>query len=95
MIGKFVIVRTYSAGVHYGTLKERTGTELVLTNARRVHYWEGAASLSQMAIDGIKKPEPSRVSVVVPEILVTEAIEVIPCTPEATENLTNQPIWAV
>ena len=57
MIGKHVIVRTYSAGVHAGILKSRDGKEAVLTDARRIWYWDGAATLSQLAIDGTARDE--------------------------------------
>lgn len=97
MIGKFVIIRTHSAGVHFGILTEMSadGKLVKLTESRRVHYWDGAASLSQMAIDGIKNANKSRVSVALPEILLTESIEIIPCSENAIENLKNQPIWGV
>ena len=49
---KYVIVRTYSAGVFAGNLKSRDGKEVTLTNARRLWYWSGAASLSQLAVAG-------------------------------------------
>lgn len=53
---KYVIVRTYSAGVFAGELESRTGQEVVLRNARRIWYWSGAASLSQLAMEGTKDP---------------------------------------
>ena len=52
MIGKYVIVRTYSAGVFYGLLQSREGKEAVIKNARRIWRWAGAASLSQLAQSG-------------------------------------------
>lgn len=87
MISKKVIVRTYSAGVHFGTLKSRDGKEVVLTDARRIWYWEGAFTLSAIAENGVKKT--SKLSVPVPEILLTEAIEIIPCSEAAAENLSE------
>ena len=72
-----VIVRTYSAGVHIGTLKERNGKEVTLTTARRLWSWAGAFTLSAVATKGVDRAN-SRISVAVPEILLTEAIEVIP-----------------
>jgi len=81
MIGKQVIVRTYSAGVHYGTLSGQNGKEVLLTKARRIWYWEGAFTLSAVATKGISKN--SKLSVFVDEILLLEAIEKIPCTKEA------------
>ena len=90
---KFVIVRTYSAGVHFGTLASRKGKEVVLKNARRAWYWKGAASLSQMAASGVNCPNDCKFSVPVSEILLTEAIEVIACSPAAKKNLTGVPEW--
>ena len=89
MIGKQVIVRTYSAGVHFGTLKSRDGKEVVLTDARRIWYWEGAFTLSAVANSGVKKT--SKLSVTVDEILLTEAIEIIACTEAAAANLAALP----
>lgn len=85
MIGKNVIVRTYSAGVHFGTLASRDGKEAVLNDARRIWYWEGAFTLSAIALNGLGGN--SKLSVAVPEILLTEAIEIIPCTNEAAAIL--------
>ena len=94
MIGKLVIVRTYSAGVHYGTLVARDGKEVILTDARRIWRWDGAASLSELAVRGTAKPEGCKIPPAVPEILLTEAIEVISITPEAASSLTAVPEWS-
>lgn len=85
MIGKFVICRTYSAGVHTGHLQEIHGTSGVLTEARRLWKWTDAFTLNEVANDGCG--ENSRISDPVEEILLTEIIEVIPCTEKATANL--------
>lgn len=87
MIGKQVIVRTYSAGVHFGTLKSREGREVVLADARRLWYWEGAFTLSAVATEGVKKT--SKLSVAVPEILLTEAVEIILCSQAVAKNLSE------
>lgn len=93
MTGNLVMVRTYSAGVHFGTLKERKGKEIVLTNAHRVHFWTNACSLSQLSQEGSKnKNSENRISMAVPEILLTEAIEVIPM-PEETFNAMTSHVW--
>lgn len=93
MIGKDVLVRTYSAGVHVGTLKSRDGNEVVLTNARRLWFWDGAATLSQLAIDGTSKPTKCKFPAAVPEILLTEAIEIIPITDKARESIAGVKVW--
>ena len=85
MIGKNVVVRTYSAGVHFGMLESREGKECVLRNARRIWYWEGAFTLSAIADKGVAKS--SKLSVTVETILLTEAIEIIACTEAAAANL--------
>jgi hypothetical protein len=89
MIGKQVVVRTYSAGVHFGTLVAREGKEVVLSDARRLWYWDGAFTLSAVSTAGIGPR--SKLSVSVPEILLTEAIEIIPTSPEASEILRTMP----
>ena len=85
MIGEFVLVRTYSAGVHCGTLAECAGTSVLLHDARRIWSWSGAFSLNEMSLRGCGSD--SRISDSVERILLTQAIEVIPCTPKAIENL--------
>jgi len=80
---KFVLIRTYSAGVHVGYLKSRNGKESVLVNAIRIHYWDGASSLSQLAMEGVSEPENCRFAMPVNEITLTETIAVIPCTEKA------------
>ena len=93
LIGKFVIVRTYSAGVHAGVLKSIDGKLVQLTDARRIWYWDGAATLSQLAIDGTKKPKTCKFPAPVGEIVLTEAIEIIPCTEKAEVSIKGVPVW--
>jgi hypothetical protein len=87
MIGHFVVVRTYSAGVHMGILKECTDTAVTLTTARRLWRWSEAFSLHEVSQNGVG--EDSRISMAIPIILLTQAIEVIPCSPKAIENLSR------
>jgi hypothetical protein len=93
MKGKYCIVRTYSAGVFAGTVKSIKGKHAVLTDARRLWYWSGAASLSQMAVDGTKDPKNCKFPVAVPEVLLTEVIEVIPATEKARASISGVPVW--
>ena len=90
--GREVIVRTWSAGVHFGTLVRQEGTEVVLHNARRLWRWEGAFTLSAVAVNGVGSA--SKLAATVPQILVTEAIEIIPCTEEAAAILRALPTHA-
>ena len=89
----FVIVRTYSAGVHVGRLSRRDGKEVVLTEARRIWRWRGANTLNELAIRGASMDEHTRISEAFPgEVILTEAIEVIEVGEEAVVNLTT-PRW--
>ena len=85
MIGKFVVIRTINAGVHFGTLEEILDNDykvVRLSNARRLWQWSGALSLSEVAMKGIKI-DVSKISVPVDEIILTQAIEIIPCSKQS------------
>jgi hypothetical protein len=90
---EYCIVRTYSAGVFAGYVKERNGKEVTLVNARRLWMWEGAASLSQMAMEGTSKPTKCKFPCETALHYVTEAVEVIPCTAKAQASIASVPIW--
>jgi hypothetical protein len=90
----YKIVRTYSAGVFAGNLVSRNGKEVVVENARRLWYWAGAASLSQLAVSGTSKPKDCKFPVEVPRIELTEAIEILDVTPEAEASIKAVPVWA-
>jgi hypothetical protein len=91
-IGRKVMVRTYSAGVHFGTLVSKNGQNAVLENAHRVHYWAKACSLSQLAMEGDKDIKNSRISMAVNEIELDRVIEVIPMSDNVFSQLTSN-IW--
>lgn len=88
-----VIVAAGIGGIHVGFLKSKTGTEVELVNARRIQYWNGAASISEMAIRGVSKPADCRFSAAVPSITITQAAEIIPVSTKAQSNLFGVPVW--
>jgi len=93
---KYVIVRSYSMGVFAGTLSdESTETKKILTDARRIWYWSGAASLSQLAVDGTSKPGECKFPVEVPRVELTspQGFEVLDVTEKARESIKSVPIW--
>ena len=93
MEGLYCIVRTYSAGVFAGIVKSRNGKEVLMENARRLWYWSGAASLSQLALEGTKNPAGCKFPAAVPSVLLTEAIEIIPASAEAVKSIEGVPVW--
>jgi hypothetical protein len=90
---KYVICRTYSAGVFAGYLKSRTGQEVTLLNARRLWYWDGAASLSQAAEEGFSKPQNCKFPQEVSEVLLLNAVEIIPTTLKAQKSIKGVSVW--
>ena len=83
-VGEYVLIRTYSAGVHFGLLKARSGKEALLDEARRIWSWEGAFTLSKVAADGVGG---GKLSVAIDGFLVTEVIEIIRLSDSAKANL--------
>ena len=85
MIGAYVVVRTYSAGVHTGVLASKKGKLVTLIDSRRIWSWTEANTCSEIANHGVGST--SKVAEVIQEIDLTEAIEVIRCTAKAEANL--------
>ena len=90
---QYYIVRADRAGVFAGNIKERNGSEVTMTDVRRLWYWDGAASLSQMAVEGVKAPENCKFTVVVPEMTILGVIEIIQCTTIAEESIKKVSEW--
>ena len=92
-IGKKVIIRGSRSGVEFGTLVAKNGSEVTLENARRIWYWSGAASLSQLAMDGTLNPTGCKFTVTVDSITILDAIEIIPCTDKAIKSIEEVSVW--
>lgn len=93
LIGLTCMVRTYSAGVFLGEVASKDGKEVHLKNARRMWYWDGAASLSQLATEGTSAPKNCKFPAPVPDVLLTEAIEIIPASEAAIASIAAVPVW--
>ncbi len=92
--GKYVIVRTTSAGVFAGYLESKHGQEVELRDARRIWYWAGAASLSQLAEEGTSKPAECKFPCEVKRVLLTEAIEILDVSEKARQSIAAVPVWS-
>lgn len=84
MIGRHCVVRTYSDGVHLGTVDRVDGMEVLLKNSRRLWQWKGAFTLSEVATNGVA--EESRIAVEVPEQYLTQVISFTPSTEKARKT---------
>lgn len=90
-----VIVRSDRAGVFYGEIVSRTGSEVEMKNCRRLWYWNGAASLSQLATEGVKHPKDCKFTVTVEQATILGVIEIIPCTKEAVKSIDSVEVWKI
>lgn len=90
---KIVLVRTYSAGVFVGEIESREGSEIVLKNARRIWYWSGAASLSQLAMEGTSDPANCKFPCTVDRITLLNVIEIIEMNDKSYNSIMNVPVW--
>ena len=90
---QLVIVRADRAGVFFGEIKERRGSEVDMTNVRRLWYWDGAASLSQLAVDGTSNPNECKFTCVVPEMTILGVIEITPCSDKAVKSINSVNTW--
>lgn len=94
-IGKKVVVRTKNAGVFFGTLSAIDGEEALIESCRRLWYWSGAASLSQLAEEGVKDPRNCKFTVTVPTIGVRGVIEIIPASAQPVKCIENVSEWKI
>lgn len=94
---KNVIVRTTSAGVFFAEeiKREQFSTEAELIKCRCLWYWEGAASLLQLAAEGVTKPKDCKFTMSVERLTVLGIIEVIPCTQKAIDSINSVREWKV
>lgn len=92
-IGHYCIVRSARAGVFAGTVASRNGQEVCMTNARRIWYWDGAASLSQLAISGASRPENCKFPAAVPNVMLMEVVEILPTTASAEKFIKGVEEW--
>jgi len=92
-VSEYKIVRTYSAGVFAGYIESRNGREVVMTKARRLWSWAGAASLSQLATDGTSNPTGCKFPCEVDRVELLEVIEILDVTQKAKKSISEVAIW--
>ena len=92
-IGKEVIIRCKDAGVFFGTLVSKNNDEVTLKNARKLFYWEGAAAVEQIAVDGVKFPDSCKFTIWVESIELFGVCQIIACTKTASEKIKDVKEW--
>lgn len=91
--GKYCVVRGDMSGVFAGNVESRNGQEVIIKNVRRLWYWDGACSISQLAKDGTAKPDRCKFTVTVDEIELLDVIEIIECTEKAEKSIKEVSEW--
>lgn len=92
---QYYIVRGDRSGVFAGEIEERNGQEVKMRNVRRLWYWDGACSISELALRGTQKPNNCKFTVTLDEITILDAIEVIPATDEAKKSIQGVKVWEI
>ena len=97
LIGKKVIIRSYGAGVFFGTLNEVERTDdkytVELLNCRRLWYWDGACSITQLAVDGTIRPDNCKFTITEPSIIISSVIEIHECSDKAINSIEGVAEW--
>jgi hypothetical protein len=92
-VNQYVIVRSYAAGVFAGILVKKEGNEVEMHDARRLWYWDGAASLSQLAEEGVKKPENCKFPQPVKQVVLINVVEILKVSDAAKESIEGVKVW--
>lgn len=90
---RHVVVRGDRSGAFAGEFVSQIGREVELKNARRLWYWSGAASLSELTQRGVSKPSECKFPAPVGRIKILDVIEVIDMTKEAVISLSKVSPW--
>lgn len=90
---QYFIVRCDRAGVFFGKIKERNDKEVTMTNVRKLWHWDGACAVEELATDGTKKPGNCKFTVEIPEMVIADPIQIIPCTDKAIESISGVKAW--
>jgi len=91
----YCIVRTHEPGVFAAYIKSNINGTIELLHARRIWYWEGTATLSELATEGTTKPNSCKFPMAVPYVLLDNIgeVEITPITERAKKSIDSVPVW--
>lgn len=90
----YYIIRGDRSGVFAGNIEKKEGQNIVIKNVRRLWYWDGACSISELALHGTKKPKECKFTVTLDEIEILDGIEIIKCTEQAEKSIKGVKEWS-
>ena len=85
--------KVWKAGVFAGFIESQNEDKVVLLYSRRIWYWAGAATLSQLAMEGTSSPKTCRFPQIINREEIFGVIEIIECTEKAKKSIEEVPIW--
>lgn len=94
-VGKKVIVRSEKAGVFFGTLIEQKDNSVVMKNVRKLWYWDGACAVEELAVNGTTRPDDCKFTITVPEMEISNTIQIIPASKEAIKSIEGVKEWKI
>lgn len=94
-VGKKVIVRGDRSGVFCGIVSAKKGKEVEFRVVRKIHYWDGAAAVEQLAVDGVKNPNHCRFTAIVKDCAISDMIQILPCKDKAYKILMGVKEWRI
>lgn len=94
-IGKKCIIRGDRSGVLFGTVESINGQEVELSNFRKLHYWDGASAVEELALNGTNKPKNCRFTVFVEYGLVSDMIQLNECTEKSIKSIEKVESWTM
>jgi hypothetical protein len=92
-INNYCIVRGDRSGVFFGIVKDINGQTVEMEKVRKLHYWDGAFAVEGLALEGVSKPENCRFTVVVDNLVITDAIQFLLCTKKSIDSLSKVAVW--
>lgn len=96
MLNCYVLVRDHRAGIFAGTLigiNKNDRKNIVLKDVRKLWYWNGAAAIEQLAVDGVSKPNDCKFTVETERQELFDCVQIIKATDKAKDNIKSVPAW--
>jgi hypothetical protein len=94
-INKYCIVRGENSGVFFGIVKNINGQIVKMEQVRKLYYWDGAFCVEGLAEGGVSRPQNCKFTVVVDNLIITDEVQIIPCTQKAIDSLSGVKVWQI
>jgi len=93
LTGRKVIARGVQSGVYFGTLVDRQGQEVELSDVCNIWRWRGAVNLTELASRGVTQNDYNRITAPIESIVLTDICEIIECSEDCIKSIEEYPKW--